>query len=1281
VKAKQIIAMGSAILIGTTNAVSGVPTTVYAQQDTETIMESQTENEVNSIISNEEMQQKSTQDAITDSIQEHLERDTDVKEQEVKENTKEDVVGGVKIINNESLFSFNSSTGTITGYDVATGGTDVVIPSTIGEVQVKAIADGVFEGMGLTSVIFPDGLEKIGRTAFRNNSLSTVVLPDSITDIGWEGLANAGIQNLTLPSTMKNIPAESFLGNSIISLTLPDSVETIGSGAFMNCGIQTINWGTGIKNIESMAFSNNEIKNLTVSAEVIGDRAFLGNPLETVTLQDSVRTVKTYAFMGMTNQPTLKEINLGNGVENIETNAFTDGLTERIELPISLKTAGTSIFGYQRLPYIETNASNPKVYYGKQKLDSKAINKPQTDTAVTFNLRDFYAGIDATKVEVKKITNGLSKELPFSYDEDTGELAVSGISTNYITLYYSYINDGVEVLAVEQRINFYNAITVKWNDFDDSVLHTDTYEKAYGTSYLTVTPPVDPVRSGYTFVYWDKSPFLMNHSLFEIEWSTIYKACYEENEYIIDYDLGYQSENPIFLSDTVKWTKTKINNYEPARTGYIFNGWYYNEKKVEDSDSISSIAAQDPGAGATIILQAKWLVNSYEVTFDTQGGSIAAGQNVEYEGLVSKASDPLRDGYTFAGWYKEADCQTAWDFTIDKMPAENITLYAKWLANSYEVTFDTQGGSIAAGQNVEYEGLVSKPSDPLRDGYTFAGWYKEADCQTAWDFTIDKMPAENITLYAKWLANSYEVTFDTQGGSIAAGQNVEYEGLVSKPSDPLRDGYTFAGWYKEADCQTAWDFTIDKMPAENITLYAKWIANSYEVTFDTQGGSITAGQSVEYEGLISKPSNPLREGYTFAGWYKEADCQTAWDFTIDKMPAENITLYAKWIVNSYEVTFDTQGGGIAAGQSVEYEGLISKPSNPLREGYTFAGWYKEADCQTAWDFTIDKMPAENITLYAKWIVNSYEVTFDTQGGSITTGQSVEYEGLVSKPSDPLRGGYTFAGWYKEADCQTAWDFTIDKMPAENITLYAKWLANSYEVTFDTQGGSITGGQNVEYEGLVSKPSDPLREGYTFAGWYKEAGCQTAWDFTIDKMPAENITLYAKWISKVMNPNHAPVIYAADKVLIVGDKFNPLDDVTAYDDEDGLITLTEESIIVNNVDTNTAGIYIVTYKVVDSQGASMVKTITITVKEKENQDGSDLSEKTNNAVKIEKTNSTEKIEKANNTVGIEKNKLIGKGSVPKTGEVTSVGLFGSMLAGSFGILAFPFVKRKKKEETK
>ena len=207
---------------------------------------------------------------------------------------------------------------------------------------------------------------------------------------------------------------------------------------------------------------------------------------------------------------------------------------------------------------------------------------------------------------------------------------------------------------------------------------------------------------------------------------------------------------------------------------------------------------------------------------------------------------------------------------------------------------------------------------------------------------------------------------------------------------------------------------------------------TYIVTFETNGGSAVASQTIVDNGTATTPTAPTKTGYTFAGWYTDAGCTNSYDFLT--AVTESITLYAKWTVNTYTVTFNTDGGSAVDSQTVNYNSTARTPTAPTKEGYTFAGWYTDAGCTNSYDFLA--AVTESITLYAKWTVNTYTVTFNTDGGSAVDSQTVNYNSTATTPTAPTKTGYTFAGWYTDAGCTNSYDFLA--AVTENITLYAKW---------------------------------------------------------------------------------------------------------------------------------------------------------------------------------------------------------------------------------------------------
>lgn len=251
-----------------------------------------------------------------------------------------------------------------------------------------------------------------------------------------------------------------------------------------------------------------------------------------------------------------------------------------------------------------------------------------------------------------------------------------------------------------------------------------------------------------------------------------------------------------------------------------------------------------------------------------------------------------------------------------------------------------------------------------------------------------------------------------------------------------RTGYTFTGWNTSPDgTGTAYrpNATI-QFAAQNITLYAQWKVRSYSVNFDSNGGSAVASQSVRYGSKATQPANPTRAGHTFQGWYTARSGGSKYDF--GTAVTGDVTLYAHWSVNSYTLTFDGNGGKPSeASRTVAYGGQYGSLPTATRTGYAFQGWYTARDGGTKVSPSTT-MGAADTTLYARWSVNSYTVSFDSDGGSNVPAQKVRYGSKASRPADPTRAGHTFQGWYTSRDGGSKYDFGT--AVTGDVTLHAHW---------------------------------------------------------------------------------------------------------------------------------------------------------------------------------------------------------------------------------------------------
>ncbi|GAA3413850.1 InlB B-repeat-containing protein [Paenibacillus hodogayensis] len=531
----------------------------------------------------------------------------------------------------------------------------------------------------------------------------------------------------------------------------------------------------------------------------------------------------------------------------------------------------------------------------------------------------------------------------------------------------------------------------------------------------------------------------------------------------------------------------------PTRPGFTFGGWYADPELTKPFAFTTAITGNTT-------LYAKWTMIMYTVTFNSKGGPAVSSQSVFYGGTAydPSYSPPIaRTGYGFGGWYMDEALTRPFDF--DTVITRDMTLYAKWTAINYSVTFESNGGTAVNSQTVSYNNKATAPANPTRTGYTFGGWYTNTELTTAFTFTT--AITGNTKLYAKWTLNNYAVTFESNGGTAVSSQTVGYNNKATAPANPTRTGYTFGGWYTDPEWTKPFAFTT--AITGNTKLYAKWTLNNYTVTFESNGGTTVSSQTVGYNNKATTPTAPTRTGYTFGGWYTNTALTTAFAFTT--VITGDTKLYAKWTLNNYTVKFESNGGTTVSNQTVSYNNRATAPTAPTKPGNTFGGWYTNTGLTTAFAFTT--AITVDTKLYAKWTLNNYTVTFESNGGTTVSSQTVGYNNRATAPTAPTRTGYTFGGWYTNTGLTTAFAFTT--AITGDTKLYAKWTLNNYTVTFESNGGTLVSSQTVSYNNRAAAPPAPTRTGYTFGGWYKDAGLTEAFAFTT--AITGNTTLRAKWL--------------------------------------------------------------------------------------------------------------------------------------------------------------------------
>ena len=489
----------------------------------------------------------------------------------------------------------------------------------------------------------------------------------------------------------------------------------------------------------------------------------------------------------------------------------------------------------------------------------------------------------------------------------------------------------------------------------------------------------------------------------------------------------------------------------------------------------------------------------YSVTFDSDGGSKVDTITVTEGNTATKPADPTKNGFTFGGWYLG---ETKYNFSSPV--TDNITLKASWVQITYTVTFDSDNGSGVESQTVAEGSTPTKPTDPIKTGFNFGGWYLG---ETKYDFSSPV--TDNITLKASWVQITYTVTFDSDGGSGVESQTVTEGSTPIKPTDPIKIGYTFDGWYLG---ETKYDFTSPV--TESITLKASWEQNFCEVTFDSDGGSDVESQTVAEGSTVTEPQNPTKAGFLFLGWYNGDD---EYDFTA--AVKTDLLLKAKWtdlseiagtwtgtesvytITNDYSfvinadttitATYKTSGSTITMNVTP-----ISYKNNTLTIKYTTS--VSDEEKEMVFTYANNALTTASAVASNTLKLNRMcSVSFDSDGGSKVSTQSVAIGSTARKPSAPSKDGHNFDGWYLGDE-----PFDFDNTPiTSDITLTAHWTVKEFSVRFYNQDNKLIKTIKVKYGSLIPLEEVPTaelvvtKEGFEFSGkWQISSTDTTEYDF-------------------------------------------------------------------------------------------------------------------------------------------------------------------------------------------
>ncbi len=640
--------------------------------------------------------------------------------------------------------------------------------------------------------------------------------------------------------------------------------------------------------------------------------------------------------------------------------------------------------------------------------------------------------------------------------------------------------DGSTVVKIYYDRNVY---PVSWNVNGGSELTGDylSGDQKFGTP---VTKPADPTKTGYIFDGWytdsECTKALENGATVPVGGLDIYAKWTPSSntKYTVEHYKQNLGDAEYALADTDEMTGT--TGQQTAAEAKDYEGF-----------TAEAVSQKTIAADGTTVVEIRYSRNSYNVSWNVNGGSALAGEytngSAKYGTTIVLPAAPTKQGYVFDGWYLEENLKEKMPENMT-VPAKDVVLYAAWTpaeGTVYKVNYYKQ--NLA---DDEYTLADSKDMTGTTDELTKA---EAADIE---GFTLRAFeqasikPDGSTVIDIYYDRNSYNISWDVNGGNALTGTytdgSVKFDSKFTKPADPARVGYTFGGWYVDKTYEKQLP-AYDTVPAEDLMIYAKWIANTdtkYTVEYYTQNlenDEYTRYRTANMTGTSDEPANVELD---------DIEGFTAQDFEKANVAADGSTVIKIYYSrNSYSISWDMNGGDDLTvndhtNGTVKYGSVFTLPSvEPTRAGYTFIGWYLDKDGNDPLP-AYATVPAQDLTIYAKWqsegtkyLVKYYtENLYDDDYTLEETITKYGKSGEMTEAEFPDKEGFTISG-----------DSQVEIAGDGSTVVEVRYKRIRYNVKWDTAESGVTGyspeGPDVKYGTPVIKPAEtPKKDGYKFIKW-------------------------------------------------------------------------------------------------------------------------------------------------------------------------------------------------------
>ena len=604
---------------------------------------------------------------------------------------------------------------------------------------------------------------------------------------------------------------------------------------------------------------------------------------------------------------------------------------------------------------------------------------------------------------------------------------------------------------------------------------SSTVTSSFTTGGTAITLPT-PTRTGYTFAGWYADALFATsigvggatHSptgtsltpTAYANWTGINRTVTYSAATATGGAVPTDASNYIIGSSVV----IKGNTGSLVRTGYTFAGWTYAS---DGTGTVLTSGTTYTTATSNMVFYANWSANTYTVTYNING---AAGLPTTSSATYTTGGAALtlttvgtmaKTGFDFGGW---SATPTGIALSGTYTTTVDATLFAVWTIKSISISFAKGDASASSFFNFPSNrssnfGTTIRLTDTVDSSVTiggvshaFMGWN---DGTSVYQSGASYLLGETAPTFTATWVKIFAVRYAFNGGTaavgssavdaecLAAGETCTDGQVITANAAPTRTGYTFGGWVDQNNVAvTAGDtFTVG---TTRYLIYANWTPVDYAITYSTAGGSTPATPFTKQIGqTFTVAAAPTKTGYTFTGW---SDGTSNFGVGVTYYVATSaVTLTAQWSANIYTIVYDWNGGSGSTTSNGSFTvggSAVTLPAvgDHVKDGYTFAGW---STTDTGSLISGGYSPTADSTLYAIWGTGSYTISYDANGGSVSTASASILNGSTLTLPTPTRTSFVFDGWYSASTGGSLIGAAAATyQPTQSRTVYARWIQAS-----------------------------------------------------------------------------------------------------------------------------------------------------------------------------------------------------------------------------------------------